>query len=120
MINVQQLRDHYDYGIPYNGDVNRDTVDVLDDHLHNSKTADAAADCMLEINSQIDPLAEHEGFDLLVDALKSAQNAKTKKDMAQYISEALTALETLESDFDRRVEYMRDVMRNTWGLTLKK
>ncbi len=107
---MQRLIDHYKYGLPYQGDTTRDTVDALEEIHTLRNTVEALQAGVSEAMSQLP--AEDELVEI-IDALRDALNMRLKRDIVERVERVLVMLEDKQQCMFNQSEYAREVLNGT-------
>ena len=107
---MQRLIDHYKYGLPYQGDATRDTVDALEE-IHRLRNAVEALQAgVSEAMSQLP--AEDELVEI-IDALRDALDMRLKRDIVERVERVLVMLEDKQQCMFNQSEYALEVLNWT-------
>jgi len=104
---MQRLIDHYKYGLHYQGDATRDTVDALEKIHTLRETIEALQAGATEALSQLptdDELVE------IIDELREALDMRLKRDIVERIERVLIMLEDKQQCMFNQSEYAREVL----------
>jgi len=107
---MQRLIDHYKYGLHYQGDATRDTVDVLEEIHQLRDTVEALQAGATEAMSQLpveDELVE------IIDTLCDALDMRLKRDIVERVERVLVMLEDKQQCMFNQSEYAREVLDGT-------
>lgn len=104
---MQRLIDHYKYGLPYQGDASRDTVDALESIYTLRETVEALQAGASEALSQLP--AEDELVEI-IDTLRDALDMRLKRDIVERIERVLVMLEDKQQCMFNQSEYVREVL----------
>ena len=107
---MQRLIDHYKYGLPYQGDATRDTVDALEGIHRLRNTVEALQAGVSEAMSQLP--AEDELVEI-IDALRDALDMRLKRDIVERVERVLVMLEDKQQCMFNQSEYAREVLNGT-------
>lgn len=107
---MQRLIDHYKYGLPYQGDTTRDTVDALEEIHTLRNTVEALQAGVSEAMSQLP--AEDELVEI-IDALRDALDMRLKRDIVERVERVLVMLEDKQQCMFNQSEYAREVLNGT-------
>ena len=104
---MQRLIDHYKYGLPYQGDTTRDTLDALEEIHRLRDTVDALQSGATEAMSQLP--AEDELVEI-IDALRDALDMRLKRDIVERVERVLVMLKDKQQCMFNQSEYAREVL----------
>ena len=107
---MQRLIDHYKYGLRYQGDATRDTVDALEEIHRLRNTVEALQAGVSEAMSQLP--AEDELVEI-IDALRDALDMRLKRDIVERVERVLVMLEDKQQCMFNQSEYAREVLNGT-------
>ena len=107
---MQRLIDHYKYGLPYQCDATRDTVDALEEIHRLRNTVEALQAGVSEAMSQLP--AEDELVEI-IDALRDALDMRLKRDIVERVERVLVMLEDKQQCMFNQSEYAREVLNGT-------
>lgn len=107
---MQRLIDHYKYGLQYQGDATRDTVDALEEIHRLRNTVEALQAGVSEAMSQLP--AEDELVEI-IDALRDALDMRLKRDIVERVERVLVMLEDKQQCMFNQSEYAREVLNGT-------
>ena len=107
---MQRLIDHYKYGLPYQGDATRDTVDALEEIHRLRNTVEALQAGVSEAMSQLP--AEDELVEI-IDALRDALDMRLKRDIVERVERVLVMLEDKQQCMFNQSEYALEVLNWT-------
>ena len=107
---MQRLIDHYKYGLPYQGDATRDTVDALEEIHRLRNMVDALQAGVSEAMSQLP--AEDELVEI-IDALRDALDMRLKRDIVERVERVLVMLEDKQQCMFNQSEYAWEVLNGT-------
>lgn len=104
---MQRLIDHHKYGLHYQGDATRDTVDALKTIHTLRETVEALQAGASEALSQLP--AEDELVEI-IDTLRDALDMRLKRDIVERVERVLVMLEDKQQCMFNQAEYMREVL----------
>lgn len=107
---MQRLIDHYKYGLQYQGDATRDTVDALEEIHWLRNTVEALQAGVSEAMSQLP--AEDELVEI-IDALRDALDMRLKRDIVERVERVLVMLEDKQQCMFNQSEYALEVLNGT-------
>ena len=95
------------YGLPYQGDTTRDTLDALEEIHTLRETVEALQAGASEALSQLP--AEDELVEI-IDALRDALDMRLKRDIVERVERVLVTLEDKQQCMFNQSEYAREVL----------
>jgi len=107
---MQHLIDHYKYGLSYQGDATRDTVDALEEIHRLRDTVEILQAGATEAMSQLP--AEDELVEI-IDTLRDALGMRLKRDIVERVERVLVMLEDKQQCMFYQSEYTQEVRDGT-------